>query len=577
MLLKTSPMNLTVQPDTLTVSARFRSDSIAMGSGLLGYWLLICISAGFMNIISKALPYSKIRTHSRRLDSIRSLITIPTLFAHGRHTVSLGSFGLLPTRLEALILSAFTILVTIFSLSFSNEYQRITAPSTTIQWAHNLGLRTGILSMFTLQLSFLFAGRNNILLWLTGWKQATFLTYHKWISRLSVALVVVHTAAFHVVFRGMGLWEQKKKTGAYHTGIVAICCMILLVIFAAYWIRKRSYELFSLFHILLTGACLLGSFKHLRAYNAEAFVYPILGIWLVDRIIRAARVLAFGVQRAHCQLVTKENIKITIPKRKFWRAFPGAYGYIHFFTLSGFFQSHPFSIVIDDERNVIMYAKIKSGITSSLYHRLINQPDQSAYIDVSVEGPYGDKKPLQRFETILLYAGGNGIPSPYAYARSMSRKQKRVKLYWVIRSTKSFEWIRSELEALRDTSVEVVVYITKQDDETNDMLLEDFSSDLETTALHTNSVMSEDNESSTEKTVLCANVEDKGLGDFIEFRYGRPNITELIKLDLQESSGSVAVMSCGHNKMVDHIRNAVADNLSAAQGRVDYYEELQTW
>jgi ferric-chelate reductase len=66
----------------------------------------------------------------------------------------------------------------------------------------------------------------------------------------------------------------------------------------------------------------------------------------------------------------------------------------------------------------------------------------------------------------------------------------------------------------------------------------------------------------------------KGL-DFIEFRNGRPNIAELVKADLEESTGNVSILTTAHNSLVDDVRDAVANNLNAAKGRVDYFEDLQ--
>ncbi|ODQ77004.1 hypothetical protein BABINDRAFT_163903 [Babjeviella inositovora NRRL Y-12698] len=45
----------------------------------------------------------------------------------------------------------------------------------------------------------------------------------------------------------------------------------------------------------------------------------------------------------------------------------------------------------------------------------------------------------------------------------------------------------------------------------------------------------------------------------------------------QKYSQSVAVVTCGHDSMVDSVRYAVVHNLDATTHRVDYFEELQIW
>lgn len=45
-------------------------------------------------------------------------------------------------------------------------------------------------------LVWLFASRNNILLWVTGWSFATFNRFHRWVARVAVAQIVAHAVAY---------------------------------------------------------------------------------------------------------------------------------------------------------------------------------------------------------------------------------------------------------------------------------------------------------------------------------------------------------------------------------------------
>jgi hypothetical protein len=59
--------------------------------------------------------------------------------------------------------------------------------------------RTGVYAYIMAPLLFLFAGRNNILLWLTNWSHSTFLVLHRWIARIFTLQAILHSViAVHV-------------------------------------------------------------------------------------------------------------------------------------------------------------------------------------------------------------------------------------------------------------------------------------------------------------------------------------------------------------------------------------------
>ena len=70
------------------------------------------------------------------------------------------------------------------------------------------GYRTGEFAFGLLPLTILFAGRNNILLWLTNWSHSTYLLLHRWIARLFV---------LHTVLHSIFLWAARVQTGTYKT------------------------------------------------------------------------------------------------------------------------------------------------------------------------------------------------------------------------------------------------------------------------------------------------------------------------------------------------------------------------
>jgi hypothetical protein len=73
--------------------------------------------------------------------------------------------------------------------------------------------RTGALAFYPL--IFLFAGRNNFLLWLTNWSHSTFLTLHRWVSRVFALQVLLHSIVSMILYKPKA---HMAKQSNHHTG-----------------------------------------------------------------------------------------------------------------------------------------------------------------------------------------------------------------------------------------------------------------------------------------------------------------------------------------------------------------------
>ncbi|ODQ60289.1 hypothetical protein WICANDRAFT_31099 [Wickerhamomyces anomalus NRRL Y-366-8] len=564
------------------------ADSIYFGGGIMGYWAVIFLGAALANLTSK-MAFASGHFNYSLVNKIRKNITMPAMFSNKKHTQAVYPFGrrlsmlsgLLPTRGESIVIFGFFLLNVIFEGARYHFVQRNTFfPNQTSQMSVYIGIRAGILALYGFQLTYLFAGRNNFLIWLTGWKQSTFITYHKWISRFNFLLIVVHAASLHIQSKASGRFEQRIATHWYKWGIVAGIVGGIIMVSAIHWTRTHYYELFLLIHIAMAVLFLTASWIHIHNFKYSEFAYSMAAIWAFDRAVRIGRLFSFGVRTATVTVVSDETLKIRIPKPKYWNAFPGSFGYIHFLRPTTFFQSHPFTLVSDNENEVCVYAKIKGGVTSQVHKDLASQSNKTGKIKVTVEGPYGDPKPMKHYDTCLLYAGGNGIPGIYAYAKKLAQiSNKHIKLYWVIRNWHSIDWFYEELLTLKSLPLDVIIYITKADSSLGSKFgsisSESYFNEKEDASINDMSQRNSNKklpQDSTPHEIVSRYL------DFVEFRFGRPNIDQLIREDLEEAEeNSVGVMTCAHNAMVDGIRDAVSQNLDATKGRVDYFEELQTW
>lgn len=56
--------------------------------------------------------------------------------------------------------------------------------------------RAGIMAYSNLPLMWMFSGRNNIFIWLTGWQFSTFNLFHRHIARIATLQAIIHSIAY---------------------------------------------------------------------------------------------------------------------------------------------------------------------------------------------------------------------------------------------------------------------------------------------------------------------------------------------------------------------------------------------
>ena len=82
-----------------------------------------------------------------------------------------------------------------YNLFTDNLYYTNKAP----QFWRYFADRTGYLAYANLPILWLFAIRNNILIWMTGWDFATFNRFHRWVARIATLEAVLHSIRYTVV------------------------------------------------------------------------------------------------------------------------------------------------------------------------------------------------------------------------------------------------------------------------------------------------------------------------------------------------------------------------------------------
>ena len=193
------------------------------------------------------------------------------------------------------------------------------------------------------------------------------------------------------------------------SGITALGLFWVISLLSMPFIRKRSYEIFQLGHLLMfpmTGLlCAHGTAALLQA--------PMLGYWLAfpallvlfERSWRLVR--GFMAVPARAMILDNETMLITCkhPQGKDWHYSAGQYILLQVPRVS-FFQWHPFTISSCRGNILQVHIKFDGDWTKKLGEVLPEDED----IRVGIDGPFG--APAQRFydyDYSIIVGGGIGI------------------------------------------------------------------------------------------------------------------------------------------------------------------------
>ncbi|KAI0472640.1 ferric reductase like transmembrane component-domain-containing protein [Xylariaceae sp. FL0804] len=335
--------------------------------------------------------------------------------------------------------------------------------------------RTGVFAYIMAPLVFLFGARNNVLLWLSSWSHATFLALHRWVARVFTLQVLLHSVVAVVLYRAEGTYAANAAMPYWIWGVVATLCAVALTFGSGLYVRNLAYEAFLLSHIVLSVVLVVGCWYHY--YDLYRFlggvldwIYAVVAVWFLDRLVRLARVVAAGPRRAGVVDVGESYVRIDLPGLR-WGAGVGEHVYVYFPTLHPLrpWENHPFSVLpttllhrhtspphlgsaspmtrpnSSSEKQlsvpsaqetsmqggrrpttgISLYVRKSAGVTRSLraHSRLL----------AFVEGPYRNSsmRDVLRCDRVLLIGGGIGITALLPFAAN----HWNVKLAWSLRET----------------------------------------------------------------------------------------------------------------------------------------------
>lgn len=525
----------------------------------VGIVLLICACFRFFDLTA----INAYLFRYKFMNYIRGYVALPTL--NGTHSAEYKSWwclsGLLPSRLETCHIACFFLLnIVLLSTGYEVDHYNVLFDGKLVQLCRYVGDRSGTLAIAHFPLIILFSTRSNFVECLTGFKYSTLIALHKWIGRIMVFDVLVHSIAYtayalltHSFLMSMGEWY-------FRFGVLATLVLVLLSFWSLGYIRKNHYEVFLYLHIFMAVAFFFSCWKHIQSIGWTNWIYISLAIWIFERLIRIIRILHFGVATANIQLIGKDLLRVTIPKKSQfmkWRALPGQYVFLHFMDPMIFWQSHPFT-VIDSGDELVVVLRAKKGATNVVLKRVIEATQNSSdkfftKMKVCVEGPYGTTSPLHLFNNVLFLCGGSGLPGPLAHAIELSKSLKHkgvIDMVIAVRSLDILEAYINELLELQRSQVHLQIFVTRS-------------------------------APTAQYGSISSNIHEQAvvprLKPFATFHVGRPDLQSLINNSLSQN-GPLAILTCGPPVFVDKARDITASTIVKNPTRViEYFEEYQCW
>ncbi|KLT40571.1 hypothetical protein CC85DRAFT_287297 [Cutaneotrichosporon oleaginosum] len=206
------------------------------------------------------------------------------------------------------------------------------------------------------------------------------------------------------------------KSRAGLTGIIALASFWTIGLLSLPWVRRKSYEVFQLGHLLMYP--IIGC---LMAHGTQAILqWPMLGYFLAFPTLlvlteRATRLVrGFLPIKATIRILDSEtvSIKAEIPQSRLFPYQPGHYIFLQVPKISRW-QWHPFTVSTCLEREIQLHIKTDGNWTKNL-RALATEDEKPVSITIGVDGPFG--APAQRFYDFshtILVGSGIGV-TPFA-------------------------------------------------------------------------------------------------------------------------------------------------------------------
>ncbi|KAF9160787.1 hypothetical protein DFQ26_005178 [Actinomortierella ambigua] len=317
--------------------------------------------------------------------------------------------------------------------------------------------RAGYLGLSCIPFLFAFTGKNSIVSFLTGISHHRLNQVHRFLGLSLFTLVSVHMGCmFHVWWPWKKLLADQLASEKVRYGLATYTALGLMVVLAAWPVRRWAYEVFLMSHTLFLVFLVCVS---LHTPYAMRFIVAGIVVYLLNVLAGWCVKTHSGLARAtvYQGRLTRVTIAKPIQSR------PGQHVYLCVPTMS-YIQWHPFTISSSDEESITIHARAVGG-----YTRKLAQWPESLQQRVILTGPYGEGIQVgcrPSVDKVVFVAAGSGLSyvlpilTDLLERRQQGRRRKEtgtattwtgpIEVIWCIRDQDEVEWFREELEECLD-------------------------------------------------------------------------------------------------------------------------------
>lgn len=521
-----------------------------------GYYLFV-ILISFLYNLSRILGVTKAINNSNFAKYCQKLIIFPTLFPKGKYSQPYGFkfFTMLfPNRIQFLTdLIFFAMEVAFYCVNYRYSSKGY--------WMAYVGYRSGIMALGKIPLLILFAGRNNFLLYITGWSYCTFLHFHKVIATWMFIDALIHSVAYTIDV--LGYYVEECHYTYFACGIAATTFAGLILLQSFHIFRSFFYEYFLTIHIVFAICFIACTWYHCNILGWMEWLVAACCVWFFDRLIRVIRMSAFGYKKAKITVVGDQLMKLEVSKPSWWIHTSGTYGYIYFAGII-FWENHPFTVVVENDK-ICAYIRVKMGVTARVWKKLIANNNEMNW-KICIEGPYGGNlSPMaKRYDEAIFIAGGSGAPGILEGAT----KATHGKFIWI---SQNLGFVTAYKSLIEKVSIPIDIYITRENCNERKCSIKELISETDS-----DTQSSDGDGDGSEK--ISSDQEIDYSSSQISIYYRRPDINEIINYEVNDStSNNVAIVACGPPIMMDSLRHVVSDSVTKWDKSIDFFDEFQIW
>ncbi|PFH57518.1 hypothetical protein XA68_14904 [Ophiocordyceps unilateralis] len=305
--------------------------------------------------------------------------------------------------------------------------------------------------------------------------------FHGVLGRLVGLLLVLHAACYNYFFVVAGIWPRRLLDWIVVCGVVAALGLAALGATAMASVRRASYRVFFVTHVLVALMLPLLIFFHapsVRIYLIEALLALLFDLGV--RKLRSVHSPSTLVLRPDANLVA---VEAPVPPHmlRAVSASAGSHVYLSIPPGSGRsasgpraldlfdFLYNPFTVAaVDHQRaSITLVARVRHGPMTRTLARLASSTPAARKVSLTIDGPYGSMARQLRHlvawspTRVLVIAGGVGATFSLPIYRFLREQlpSARIRLIWSVRGLADAAWA-SDAGLLPEDDRDVQLFIS---------------------------------------------------------------------------------------------------------------------